>query len=381
MSVSRRPDGRWRARYRDRSGREHARHFDRKVDADRWVTAEKAKIDRGDWLDPSLSRITISQWGPTWLESKVGRKATTFKDYESVWRILVEPRWGTVPLSGVTHADVVAWQAELTRTGLSPARINRALLVLKQLMQLAVDDQRLSRNPAALVKPQRLARGEKRFLTHQSLGALADECGEVHPGYRTFVLTLGYTGLRWGEARALRANRIDLLRRRIVVAENLPDGSREAEVVPPKSHLHRSVPLPKFLAEDLAQHLVTLKPRDLVFTADKGGLLDNSNFRRNVFDPAVRRLGLDPLTPHNLRDTAASLAVSAGANVKVIQRMLGHASAAMTLDTYASLFADDLDGVADRLEAARNAAVVQVAPIRDRRVSYLPRFGAAASED
>jgi integrase len=83
-----------------------------------------------------------------------------------------------------------------------------------------------------------------------------------------------------------------------------------------------------------------------------GGVLDNTNFRRNVFTPSVRALGLGPFTPHDLRHTTASLAVSAGANVKAVQRLLGHASAAMTLDIYASLFDDDLDRVAERLNDA-----------------------------
>jgi integrase len=70
-----------------------------------------------------------------------------------------------------------------------------------------------------------------------------------------------------------------------------------------------------------------------------------------VFDRAAADSNLNHLTPHELRHTAASLAVSAGANVKAVQRMLGHASAAMTLDVYSGLFDDDLDGVAERLNA------------------------------
>ncbi len=79
-----------------------------------------------------------------------------------------------------------------------------------------------------------------------------------------------------------------------------------------------------------------------------------------MFDDAASAVGLDGLTPHELRHTAASLAVSAGANVKAVQRMLGHASASMTLDVYSGLFDDDLDGVAERLDAAR--AVPPVSP-------------------
>ena len=89
-----------------------------------------------------------------------------------------------------------------------------------------------------------------------------------------------------------------------------------------------------------------------MFTAPEGGVLRNTNFRLRFFDPAAEKVGLVGLTPHELRHTAASLAIAAGANVKAVQLMLGHASAAMTLDLYAGLFADDLDAVADRLDRA-----------------------------
>jgi integrase len=89
-----------------------------------------------------------------------------------------------------------------------------------------------------------------------------------------------------------------------------------------------------------------------VFTSPGGGVLRNTNFRPRFFDPAAERASIPGLTPHELRHTAPSLAIKAGANVKVVQQMLGHASAAMTLDVYAGLFADNLDEVADRLDQA-----------------------------
>ncbi len=104
-----------------------------------------------------------------------------------------------------------------------------------------------------------------------------------------------------------------------------------------------------------------------MFISPSGGVLWLRNFRRRVFDPAACSAGLDGLTPHELRHTAASLAVSAGANVKAVQRMLGHPFAAMTLDVYSGLFDDDLDGVADRMdEAAAKAAVPPDAPRGNR---------------
>jgi len=299
-----------------------------------------------------LGEITIAAWAPTWLASKAGRKATSRADYDSLWRTHVEPRWGRTPLRRVTYADALTWIAELTQSGLSPSRVNKCLLVLKQLLQLAVDDGRLSRSVVARIRPLRAPRSEPRFLTHEQLLALASECGRQGKQYETLVLLVGFTGLRWGEVRALRVGDVDLLRRRVTVAHNLPDGAREDEVVSPKSHLRRTVPFPASLTGDLALLAAEQGNSALIFRNGRGGVLDNSNFRRHGFDPAVSVIGVAPFIPHNLRDTAASLAVSAGANVKVVQRMLGHASAAMTLDVYAALFVDDLDEVAMRLDEA-----------------------------
>ena len=129
----------------------------------------------------------------------------------------------------------------------------------------------------------------------------------------------------------------------------------------PKTWERRSVPFPAVLADELAALMVG-KARDaLVFTDMRGGVLRNSNWRARVFEPAVEKCQkaddtFPTITPHDLRHTAASLAVSAGANVKAVQRMLGHAKASMTLDVYADLFDEDLDGVADRLDAAIRSA-------------------------
>lgn len=99
------------------------------------------------------------------------------------------------------------------------------------------------------------------------------------------------------------------------------------------------------------------------FRRRAGAVLRVQNFRRRCFDRACVEVGLDGFVPHELRHTAAALAISAGASVKAVQSMLGHASAAMTLDRYGHLFGDDLDAVADRLdEAARVSGVPRVCP-------------------
>jgi hypothetical protein len=154
-----------------------------------------------------------------------------------------------------------------------------------------------------------------------------------------------------GELAALRVKRVDLRRRRLLIAESVTEVNGKAVSGTPKTHHHRrSVPLPRFLVDPLKDRVAGRHRDDLVFTSPDCEVLHNNNFRRRVFDRAARDAGLAGLTLHELRHTAASLAVAEGANVKAVQRMLGHASAAMTLDVYADLFEDDLDRVADRLD-------------------------------
>jgi integrase len=175
------------------------------------------------------------------------------------------------------------------------------------------------------------------------------------------VTFLAYTGLRWGEMAALRVCDFDMLRRRVNVSRSVTESGGLVWSTP-KTWERRSVPFPAALSDELAAMMVGKGRDELVFTDLRGGVLRNSNWRARVFEPAVTKCQqaddtFPPISPHDLRHTAASLAVSAGANVKAVQRMLGHAKASMTLDVYADLFDADLDDVAVSLDAAIRAAV------------------------
>lgn len=347
-NVRRRPDGKWRARYRDASHRERSRHFARKSDAQRWLASQEVAIARGDWIDPILARITVGEWLPRWLALQVQLKPTTQVRYDVLMRRQILPNWETVPLANVTHSGVSSWIHGLSATGLSPASVRYAHRVLSLALEAAVRDGRLVRNVAVGVPLPRVVGKPKRFLTHGQVHALAEACAP----YQTLIRVLAYAGLRWGEAVALRAGQVDLVRRRLEIQEAITEVHGATVIGTPKTHQRRSVVIPRFLADELAAQLACKAPADFVFTSPQGGVLRNTNFRPRFFDPAAARVGLTGLTPHELRHTAASLAIAAGANVKAVQQMLGHASAAMTLDVYAGLFADDLDQVADRLDQA-----------------------------
>lgn len=377
-NVQKRENGRWRARYRDPSGRERARHFTRKVDAERWLVSMESTKHRGEWVDPAMSRITVGDWSTRWLQGQSQLKPQTRERYRTIVRVQILPEWDRVRLSAISHADVVAWVAKLVADGYAASTVRQVHRVFSLMLDLAVRDGRLPRNPASGVRLPRAAKGEPVFLTHTQVEQLAEACID----YELFVRVLAYTGMRWGEATAVRVRRLDLMKRRIEVVHTAVELNGEMTYGTPKTHQRRSVPVPRSLVDGLAEQVAHKLPDDLVFTTPRGDVMRNHNFRSRVFAPAAAFIGMPGLTPHDMRHTAASLAVQAGANVKAVQRMLGHASAAMTLDVYAGLFNDDLDAVADRLDAA--AATARADYLRTAVVSgdILPfDFGGKMSPD
>ena len=160
---------------------------------------------------------------------------------------------------------------------------------------------------------------------------------------------LGWSGLRFGEATALRVGRVDPARRRVRVEEGATEVGGRLVFDLPKTHEARTVIVPRFVIEAIQPLLEDKHADALVFTAPRGGPVRLNNFRRRVFAPAAERIGKLDLVPHDLRDTAASLAISSGGSIKAVQRMLCHASAKMTLDVYGSLFEEDLEALADRV--------------------------------
>lgn len=367
----------YRVRYRTPDHKQTSkRGFRTKREADLFLASVEVSIARGEFIDPASARELIGDIGRQWLAVKQATlKPSTFRALDDAWRVYVEPRWASVQVSTVKHSAVAEWVrqlaagtaptvrrgTELQRTRAATPKsatvVIRAYGILSSVLEIAVRDRRIPHNPARGVDLPRKRRKPHRYLTHSEVDALAAAAG----GERgTVVQVLAYTGLRWGELAALRVRDVDMLRRRLSVNENAVRVGAEVHVGTPKTHELRSVGFPTFLVLPLAR-MCEGKPRDaLVF----GGGLEymqrprTSGSSRSWFLRALDDAGLERMTVHDLRHTAASLAIATGANVKAVQRMLGHASAAMTLDVYADLFDDDVDVVSTALDKARTLAVV-----------------------
>ncbi|MBM4640462.1 tyrosine-type recombinase/integrase [Rhodococcus hoagii] len=348
---------RYMVRYRtpDR-GQTKKRGFRTKRDAEAFAATVEVEKLNGSYVAPALGRITVGELGADWLARKqIDVKPSSYNSLETAWRVHVEPRWGRARIADIDLDSVERWITDLVRAGKGATVVIRAYGALAGILDSAVKSKRLASNPARgvenLPRKQRKARV---YLSHEQVQALAEEAGR----HETLVYVLAYCGLRWGEAIALRVNHLDLLRKRLTVVDNAVQVNGEIHVGTPKSHIHRSVPVPAFLVEMLAVQCQGRGRGDLVFPSRHGGHLLRPVSFTGWFTKAVERSGVPRLTPHDLRHTAASLAVSAGVNVKALQRMLGHASAAMTLDTYADLFDDDLEAVGTALDDARSRSSV-----------------------
>ncbi|SLL01119.1 site-specific recombinase XerD [Mycobacteroides abscessus subsp. abscessus] len=347
------PEIRYRVRYRTPDNRQtDKRGFKTKRDAEAFAnTVEVSKL-AGDFVPAKAGRITVAEMAPGWLARK--QQSTAISHYrmlESSWRVHVSKKWGHWQISKISTEEVESWVTEMQQDGCGATTVLRAHGVLSGILQDAVKakPRKLTTNPAAGIDglPKKIARRHV-YLTADDVHRLAAEASE----HRALVYVLAFCGLRWGEAIALTIHDVQFLRRRLMVAENAVQLGVDHAVGPTKGKTVRSVPVPAFVLDEVAALCSGKSPDALVFPGQDGKYLPRPKSTRGWFSGAVGRSGVQKITPHDLRHTAASLAVSAGCNVLALARMLGHKDASVTLRIYADLFDSDLDAVAATLHNA-----------------------------
>lgn len=354
---------RFEVRYLKPDGRSsRKRGFVRKKDAEQWmashVTAAKAE---GGFVSHAAGMVTVGQLYEQYVsERKPLWKASQAQTVDSRWRTHIMPVFGDIPVNKVTRAMLQDWVSGLAERRSASLTCTTAN-ILSGILDLAVQDRRITRNPMdGVTLPRRPRRKLTRtYLTAPQLMRLADECGRARimpERRRALVLLLGFCGLRWGEMCALRVRDVDYRRNRIDVRSNLVRVGSDWVEGTPKTNETRSVPMPIVVAEAMREATEGRDSDERVFCGPDGGIprpqsVSGSASNRTWYVSAVRRAGVPMVSPHELRHTAASIAVHAGANIKALQRMLGHATASMTLDVYADLFDSDLDDVARLVDA------------------------------
>lgn len=226
----------------------------------------------------------------------------------------------------------------MTESGTGATTIRQCYRLLRQIMEAALVEERITRNPCTGVKLPKITPTEKRGLTPEELNALARACGEFGP----IIMLMGTTGLRVGEALALKVEDINQQRGTIFVRRSWSKDETGKRVLgATKTGKNRKVPIAPSVLDSLQPFLESKSAEDWLFIGPRGNVMDYDWLRKSIFMPAVGQLGLTGITIHSLRHTCASLLIKLRAPITTVSHILGHASVKMTLDTYGHYYEDD----------------------------------------
>ena len=347
-NIDKRLNGVWRARYYDEAGKQHARHFPRKVDAQSWLDTVTASVVRGDYVDPKTARTTVEQWCATWLEGYATRRASTVRQAR-VHIAQINKGFGPMRLADVRPSQVKAWTAQLKAAEYADSTVYATYRRFAQIMGDAVQDGIIPRSPCSRKTSPGGGVQRPYVATTEQVWALHDAMDEH---LRSAILLGAFAGLRTAETCALRVSDVDFMRGIVAPAIQWP-----AE--PLKSECSKTpVPIPQELALELAAG-VKRYGGETVVSDELRRACSPRGLQRAVRDARKKVTGLPVgYRYHDLRHYFASLLIASGLDVKVVQTRLRHASAMTTLNCYGHLWPD-----AD--ESSRAAVAVVLAARKD----------------
>jgi integrase len=365
-SIDKRPNGKWRARYREfPGGPQKTRQFPRRIDAERFLDGVRSGLRDGSYVDPRAGPALFDDVADEWLGTVSHLKANTVAGYESILAKHLRSAFGPNPVASIDTTAVKRLTSRMFAEGSSYQTVKNTLNVLRAVLATAVESRLLASNPAAGVrldrakaKRARQSRREDRvFLTARQVHELADAMPDR---YGLVVVFAAYTGVRAGELAALRVRDVDFDGGRLHVRRSVAEVHGKLVEGDPKSGEARSLSLPRFLVSELRVYIAAtgFRDGDYLFRSELGGQLRQSNFYRRTFKPAVEAAdGIpDGLRFHDLRHTCAAMLIAQGAHPKAIQERLGHSSIEITMDTYGHLYESAEDALAEALDGVHEAA-------------------------
>ncbi|MGH3498152.1 MAG: tyrosine-type recombinase/integrase [Nocardioidaceae bacterium] len=353
-NIAKRPNGKWRARYRDDAGDEHARHFERKIDAQQWIDEQTSRLLTGTHVAPRLARLTIGEWCDTWLEGYRGNRASTVRQAETHIK-RIKDGFGSMLLGSVRPSHVRAWCVQLAAEGLEDSYVYALHARLAQIFADAVHDGLVARSPCSRRTSPPAGKQRPYVCTTEQVWALHDTMPER---LRAAVLLGAFAGLRDAEVCGLRVSDIDFMRGVINPAVQHP-------ALPLKTEASRAaLPIPPSLALALSAHVAQWSAEGFVLVNEWGDQLAPWTLQRAVRSAREKVPGLPPdFRFHDLRHYLASMLIASGADVKVVQARLRHASAKTTLDTYAHLWPDSDESTRTAIDAVMQARVEEQAAV------------------
>lgn len=367
MASIEKRSGSFRVRYRDSEGRNRSRTFDTITKAKNFQATVRADKARGEFLDPSRGKLPLREAAEQWVATRTHLKPKTLSGYRYILDSKIIPALGNRAVGSIRRSTVERFVADLQAEGTAAGTVRNIYRVLKMVMESAVGDERIKSNPCVGVKLPTSEPREMHFLNGEQVAALA---AAAEPPYDVLFYFAAYSGMRFGEIAALRRKRLDLMKGTVQIVESMSEVRGKLHFGKPKSKAsRRTIRIPRFLCDMLTEHLADREydPDDLVFRAPKGGPLRHTDFYRRQFrDAADAALPeLEGFRFHDLRHTCAALLIHRKAGPKAIQHHLGHSTIAVTFDRYGHLFPDELDRLANELDATYREAQAKVPQVAD----------------
>ncbi|MCF8549430.1 MAG: site-specific integrase [Pontimonas sp.] len=314
--------------------------FDDFAEAKRWTTQTKDRIAVGTYVPDGFAEVTLDSLLPSWRDSKRKASERTLRDYDSLLATHILPEFGPKQLSSITEDDINKWVTDKLQSGVSPDRVTKSVALFKQILKFASRRGYVGRNPLTEIELPRVVKKEQVALDVKQLNSLAQECGE----HGFLIHALGLMGMRIGEALALHVEDVNVDQWKLTIKRTWTiDGKGQRIEGPPKNRKPRVIPIPSNLRPGFLDATKGKAPGDYVFESKRGMALNDGSFRRHTFMPAVRKLGLQGVTIHSLRHTCASLLASRNTPIPTLSNILGHATATLTLNTYAHFYENDMD--------------------------------------
>lgn len=350
-NIQKRPNGKWRARYRDLDGKEHARHFDRKLDAQRWLDEVTTSIVTGQYVDPRAGRMSFETYAKRWEESLITSEAAE-RITDNALRLHLVPALGSRAMAAIRRNDIQVLFKALSEL-LGPGSVRNVYDVLVRVMTAAVEDKVIPASPCRRITLPPVPDEEVTPPTVAQVEAMARM---MPPCIRAAIVTLAGSGLRIGELLGLKVSDVDFKAGAIrVERQRLQSG----KIGPPKTaKSRRTVPVGEVVTDALLEHLAARPSEEWLFTMEEGEPLNYRRWKTEwncarralqaTENEAAEREGRKPvelphMVTHDLRHFYASALIAGGASVKQVQLVLSHASAVITLRIYAHLWPGEED--------------------------------------
>jgi integrase len=338
--------------------------FRRRKDADAFAMTTEADKLRGIAVDPRAGTIKFETYAKRWLEQRPDLRVQTRDDYARLLRTHLVATFGTMTLASITPSKIRSWYAKVATD--HPARASKAYRLLRAILNTAVSDERIIKNPC-VVKGAGVDRSPERPIpTIAELKALADAMPER---LELLILLAGWCGMRRGELLGLVRTDFDLLHGTVRISRAVTERSDGSIVIgePKTAAGRRSVAIPPHIMPSVEDHLgrfVADDPNALVFTNADGERLRWRPLQYH-WDRARKVVGVD-YHLHDLRHFGATLAAATGASTRELMRRLGHASPVAAL-RYQHATEDRDAAIAAALSEMVPVATVTRIGARDRR--------------